>query len=358
MYTHTTFNPFAVKHNAGSAWAGSSCCVTRKAFRCALAAGVFRRCCCQLRHARRCRCILHSQPPDPHQTNPLTQPPPSKQISNYRKEIAELLKSGKQDYARIRVEAVIRECFALQARLWFRWGLGAVDFVQLCTCGTSAAASSACALRYIAPVPTSNRHNQPANRPRGASSTHTTPGLWDPGALPGAASGARPPGRQQQGDPARHGGGAQQRALRGQQVRLAPVGRGGPGWGGVGWVRAFGAPAAGYGVGSGCCPVLCCAVRCSAVQCGAVLGCAVLCGSRVCLKNWQHQRGEQQQQQPIHQQPPPQPPTHHHHAPTPQGPWPPRADGAPQDVCAEVRQGVRTGGLQRRDLHQVGCDCR
>lgn len=37
------------------------------------------------------------------------------QVKQYRKEIADLLKSGKQDYARIRVEAVIRENLTLQA---------------------------------------------------------------------------------------------------------------------------------------------------------------------------------------------------------------------------------------------------
>ncbi|KIZ06863.1 hypothetical protein MNEG_1095 [Monoraphidium neglectum] len=36
-------------------------------------------------------------------------------VANYRKDIAELLKTGKQDYARIRVEAVIRESLTLQA---------------------------------------------------------------------------------------------------------------------------------------------------------------------------------------------------------------------------------------------------
>lgn len=38
------------------------------------------------------------------------------QIANYRKDIAELLRTGKQDYARIRVEAVIRESLTLQVR--------------------------------------------------------------------------------------------------------------------------------------------------------------------------------------------------------------------------------------------------
>lgn len=40
------------------------------------------------------------------------------QVANYRKEIAELLKTGKQDYARIRVEAVIRESLTLQVSMW------------------------------------------------------------------------------------------------------------------------------------------------------------------------------------------------------------------------------------------------
>lgn len=35
------------------------------------------------------------------------------QMKQYRKDIAELLRAGKQDYARIRVEAVIREAFTL-----------------------------------------------------------------------------------------------------------------------------------------------------------------------------------------------------------------------------------------------------
>jgi hypothetical protein len=37
-------------------------------------------------------------------------------MAQHRKEIAELLRQGKQDYARIRVEAVIREQLTLQAR--------------------------------------------------------------------------------------------------------------------------------------------------------------------------------------------------------------------------------------------------
>lgn len=36
------------------------------------------------------------------------------QIKAYRKDIAELLRSGKQDYARIRVEAILRENATLQ----------------------------------------------------------------------------------------------------------------------------------------------------------------------------------------------------------------------------------------------------
>jgi hypothetical protein len=35
------------------------------------------------------------------------------QMKQYRKDIAELLRAGKQDYARIRVEAAIREAFTL-----------------------------------------------------------------------------------------------------------------------------------------------------------------------------------------------------------------------------------------------------
>lgn len=39
----------------------------------------------------------------------------NQQVKQYRKDIAELLRTGKQDYARIRVEAVIRENLTLQA---------------------------------------------------------------------------------------------------------------------------------------------------------------------------------------------------------------------------------------------------
>jgi hypothetical protein len=46
--------------------------------------------------------------------DPTPPPRPRPQIKAYRKEIAELLRAGKQDYARIRVEAVIRESAALQ----------------------------------------------------------------------------------------------------------------------------------------------------------------------------------------------------------------------------------------------------
>lgn len=35
------------------------------------------------------------------------------QVKQYRRDIAELLRTGKQDYARIRVEAVIRESLTL-----------------------------------------------------------------------------------------------------------------------------------------------------------------------------------------------------------------------------------------------------
>lgn len=43
-----------------------------------------------------------------HQPCPCPPPHPH-QMRQYRKDIAELLRAGKQDYARIRVEAVIRE---------------------------------------------------------------------------------------------------------------------------------------------------------------------------------------------------------------------------------------------------------
>lgn len=40
------------------------------------------------------------------------------QVKQYRKEIADLLRSGKQDYARIRVEAILRENAAMQVHGW------------------------------------------------------------------------------------------------------------------------------------------------------------------------------------------------------------------------------------------------
>lgn len=49
----------------------------------------------------------------PHPPHPRR---PGPQVATYRKEIAELLRGGKQDYARIRVEAVIRESLTLQVR--------------------------------------------------------------------------------------------------------------------------------------------------------------------------------------------------------------------------------------------------
>lgn len=44
------------------------------------------------------------------------------QMKQYRKDIAELLRAGKQDYARIRVEAVIREQLTLTGVCWHRKG--------------------------------------------------------------------------------------------------------------------------------------------------------------------------------------------------------------------------------------------
>jgi hypothetical protein len=43
------------------------------------------------------------------------------QMKQYRRDIAELLRAGKQDYARIRVEAVIREAFTLTGTPRVRW---------------------------------------------------------------------------------------------------------------------------------------------------------------------------------------------------------------------------------------------
>lgn len=61
---------------------------------------------------------LHAAP-DPRPLLPGAPLPPlhPPQIKAYRKDIAELLRSGKQDYARIRVEAILRENAALQVRV-------------------------------------------------------------------------------------------------------------------------------------------------------------------------------------------------------------------------------------------------
>lgn len=156
--------PPAARQHADCAWGASSCCATSATCRCAARVcarltaaprvqrtGLAPVACKHLRHPQpparcifRCRCHTHthhaqlpsplvpslsppldpcplrpSAPPTPFappSLPPSPQPPSTTQIANYRKEIAELLRSGKQDYARIRVEAVIRESLTLQAR--------------------------------------------------------------------------------------------------------------------------------------------------------------------------------------------------------------------------------------------------
>ena len=52
-----------------------------------------------------------------HPPSPACTPSPTLhlKVKQYRKEVAELLRQGKQDYARIRVEGVIREGLMMQA---------------------------------------------------------------------------------------------------------------------------------------------------------------------------------------------------------------------------------------------------
>jgi hypothetical protein len=58
------------------------------------------------------------------------------QMKQQRRDIAELLRAGKQDYARIRVEAVIREAFTLTGAPQLRACLATVLAAAGCSCNS------------------------------------------------------------------------------------------------------------------------------------------------------------------------------------------------------------------------------